>query len=777
MRNKKIERLLAGLLIAAFLSGCSTSVPDETTEATTTTPPQTAASTSAMAIADEDEHIAPKEPSPLVVGLKSTDYYYTPFSAESEYHRLMNKLTGVTVLSMDRSGNPVLKGKTGQTLMYRGGYYGYKGAADISSDYNEETDITRYKVTLRDDITFQDGEKLDADDLIFTLYVLLDPDYQGSIPLKDAGIKGALNYRMDSDMAEEITEDEISAIMESDELGERIYSEIILPEIENEFETVKTLYGDSSYAVYTEAYENPKDLMAHFYSIDSEYDSTGKDEKTVLTDIAKMYGSNYRLLGSMVSGNEDYYNNAVHGCAIKYITEEKGGSFSVSSVSGITKTGPYSVTIDVKGKGSGFYDILKDVVIAPLHYYGNEKEYDCYNGNFGFKKGTASAVIAEKADAPLGAGAYSFEKSEGGIVYLNAFSKYYKGAPKTEKIQIVTVAPGTETATVTEGTADIVYPESSAATSDEILAANKSLEKLNAFFSSENGYGYIGINAKTVNIGGEAASEESIYLRKALATVIAYYKDGSVNDYFGRDTLTTDYPIADGIKIPQTPGVSEEGETIPYIKPYFLNDKNEVIIDSTATESERLSALKAVCTDYLEKAGYTLENGRVTVAPEGGKRSFSIYILGNGEGNHPLYAAVKNASDLLSEIGIILEIKDTADPSLIWDEISKGSHELWAGSWNDGLDVIYAEKNYYGIDRTIIAEKLATAEEITNKGEKIKAYKEIYNEIFGLAVEIPCYRRESCTVFSSLRIDSASLPDNMTEYYRWEDEAENIVMK
>ena len=776
MKNTKIRKLLSGLLITALLSGCGTSVPEETMVSETTAP-QTAVSTSAMAIANEEEHIAPKMPSPLTVGLKDANYLYTPFSADSDYDRLMNKLTGTALLSKDRNGSPVLNGKSGQLLIYGDKYYGYKGAADISSAYNEETDITRYIINLRENITFGDGERLNADDLIFTLYVLLDPDYSGSISLKDANIKGALNYIMDSDMAEDISEEEIKALMGSDKLSDLIHTEIIVPEIEKEFETVKTLYGDNSYAVYTEAYEKPKDLMAHFYAIDSEYDSSDKDEKTVLSDIADMYGSNYKLLASMVSGNEDYYDGELRSCAIRYITEEKGGSSYVSSVSGIMKTGTHSLTIDVKGKGEGFYDILSEIVIAPLHYYGNEEEYDYNSGKFGFEKGTASGVIAEKAGAPLGAGAYSFEKAEGGIVYLKANDDYYKGAPETDEIHIVSIASGKETAAVVEGTADIAYPESSAVTSEEILSANKSIEKLSAFFSEERGYGYIGINAKTVNIGGEAASEESVYLRKALAAVIAYYKEGSVNEYFGRETLSTDYPVADGVKIPEAPEISEEGETLPYIKPYSLNAEGEVFMATAMTEEEQLAALKAVCLDYLERAGYTMENGRVTTAPEGGKKSFSLYILGNGEGNHPLYAAVRKASDFFAEIGITLEIKDTADPSVIWDEISNGTQELWAGSWNEGTEVIYSENNYYGIDNEAISEKLDDAREISLRSGKAKAYKEIYDEIMALGVEIPCYRREGCTVFSSLRIDTASLPEGMTEYYRWEDEAENIVTK
>ena len=45
------------------------------------------------------------------------------------------------------------------------------------------------------------------------------------------------------------------------------------------------------------------------------------------------------------------------------------------------------------------------------------------------------------------------------------------------------------------------------------------------------GYGYIALNADNVNVGGEPSSEASKNLRKAISTVLAAYRDESIDSY------------------------------------------------------------------------------------------------------------------------------------------------------------------------------------------------------------------------------------------------------
>jgi peptide/nickel transport system substrate-binding protein len=58
------------------------------------------------------------------------------------------------------------------------------------------------------------------------------------------------------------------------------------------------------------------------------------------------------------------------------------------------------------------------------------------------------------------------------------------------------------------------------------------------------GYGYIGINAKTVNVGGAAESAASKTLRKGLATILSVYRDLTVDSYYGERASVINYPIS-----------------------------------------------------------------------------------------------------------------------------------------------------------------------------------------------------------------------------------------
>ena len=54
---------------------------------------------------------------------------------------------------------------------------------------------TKYTVSLQPNMTFSDGEPVTIDDYLFTLYVLSDPFYDGSLEnLRELGIAGLDSY-------------------------------------------------------------------------------------------------------------------------------------------------------------------------------------------------------------------------------------------------------------------------------------------------------------------------------------------------------------------------------------------------------------------------------------------------------------------------------------------------------------------------------------------------------------------------------------------------------
>ena len=62
-----------------------------------------------------------------------------------------------------------------------------------------------YNLKLRDDVVFSDGTPLTADDVIFSMYVYADMDYDGYATFSGTPIKGLQNYRLNSTVADSIT--------------------------------------------------------------------------------------------------------------------------------------------------------------------------------------------------------------------------------------------------------------------------------------------------------------------------------------------------------------------------------------------------------------------------------------------------------------------------------------------------------------------------------------------------------------------------------------------
>ena len=132
---------------------------------------------------------------PLVVGYTSFSEKFSPFFADTQYDRDVADMVSVSLVTQDRTGGIIYNGIEGETVPYNGTDYTYTGISNIAVNYDEATDLTTYNIQIRDDVKFSDGEVLDADDIIFTYYVLSDTSYDGSSTLYSAPIVGMQNYR------------------------------------------------------------------------------------------------------------------------------------------------------------------------------------------------------------------------------------------------------------------------------------------------------------------------------------------------------------------------------------------------------------------------------------------------------------------------------------------------------------------------------------------------------------------------------------------------------
>ena len=155
----------------------------------------TGASTSAGAGGTtETAAVAEDGETPLVVGYSPFNSKFSPFFSETAYDQDVQALTQLPLLTSDRMGAIVYKGIEGETIPYNGTDYTYYGPADLEVTENADGTVF-YDFTLRDDLVFSDGEPVTIDDVIFSMYVLCDPTYDGSATLFSQPIEGMEEYR------------------------------------------------------------------------------------------------------------------------------------------------------------------------------------------------------------------------------------------------------------------------------------------------------------------------------------------------------------------------------------------------------------------------------------------------------------------------------------------------------------------------------------------------------------------------------------------------------
>ena len=131
---------------------------------------------------------------PLVIGCEDMSEKFSPFFVQSVPDQRLVNLVHPYLLVNDRSGEIIYNGIEGETKEYNGTEYTYKGISDCKITENDDGTVD-YDFTIRDDIKFSDGEPMTADDVIFSMYVFLDPSYDGSASMYSLPIKGLDAYR------------------------------------------------------------------------------------------------------------------------------------------------------------------------------------------------------------------------------------------------------------------------------------------------------------------------------------------------------------------------------------------------------------------------------------------------------------------------------------------------------------------------------------------------------------------------------------------------------
>ena len=194
LRNKLLALALATIM-AASLAACGSKSSTDSEE--TKAPAQTSAPEETKA-PEETEGEKTASNTPLVIASDDFSEKFSEFFANSVPDVNVADMTAVALLQNDRAGEMIYNGIKGETKTWNGKDYTYTGIADCVVTENADGTVD-YEFTLRDDILFSDGEKMTADDIIFSYYVYCDPSYDGATSVYSLPIKCSEAYRSGSE--------------------------------------------------------------------------------------------------------------------------------------------------------------------------------------------------------------------------------------------------------------------------------------------------------------------------------------------------------------------------------------------------------------------------------------------------------------------------------------------------------------------------------------------------------------------------------------------------
>ena len=158
------------------------------------------------------------------------------------------------------------------------------------------------------------------------------------------------------------------------------------------------------------------------------------------------------------------------------------------------------------------------------------------------------SIVEAKTNHPMGAGPYKFIRYENKVVYFEASEHYFDGEPVTKEVQYRETNTNEFVAALSAGTIDVGDMSGSKSNYEEIASYNSNGDingdVVNTIKVDNLGYGYIGMNADTMNVGGEPGSEASKNLRRGIATVFSVYRDTAYDSYYGEAASVINYPIS-----------------------------------------------------------------------------------------------------------------------------------------------------------------------------------------------------------------------------------------
>jgi peptide/nickel transport system substrate-binding protein len=670
----------------------------------------------------------------------------------------------------------------GEWRIFDGEEYYYEGISDTLISITEDnTTILTFR--LREDVFFSDGERMTADDIISTLYTLLNEDYKGQYAaISLLPIIGIDNYRTNANpeifekYAEILADGELSD--EQTELYRECERLVWLAHVREIVDYCVNNYADSAYVIgggdiYNDEWMQVALAMmvwrvADFY----ELIAATEEREAVFGSFTSISGREWDLTSRFPSLNDFYseFYELYDGNLETYINAEKIGlpwldnlperagrlfiremaeqeheNSDVDYISGIRKISGYEVEVVLAGHiPAAVYSFV--IPVAPRHHYGDIRTYD-------------------DSSAPVGAGPYKLIGFNNGVAALEANEFYFKGQPQVSEIYFTETSPDDLIYGTASGHLDIITVRASRDEAGEISAYSSA--GIIVQQADYGAFGYIGFNAERMNVDGDPLSEQSIAFRKGIAVIMAAYRDISVRNYYEGAANVSEYPLS-GVSW-ATPRRWDSG----YRAAFGVDTAGLNIYDSGMSEARRLEAAKRTALGFFEAAGCELNAARTAIinVPEDVKSSYEVYVVGFGAGRHPSYLLLTMASDTLRTVGINIEIIDVSSQGEMYEAMFNGEADMWCAAWQGevlpNINRAFSSRgteNFFRLSDELIDQRIDLAKTSLN----LEFYRNSLEAVLDTAVIVPVYQRQMYTVFGSA-LDKNTIETELTAHYNWAD--------
>ncbi len=678
--------------------------------------------------------------------------------------------------------------------------YAYDFTQEISADDSTST----YTFVLKNKLTFSDGEPITAKDVLFSMYVLSDPMYDGSSTFYTMNIQGINEYRLQT--SADVLE-KVDAILEAGIQPGDDGSMVINPadgvtvEEQEKFWTYLDEAGagfaqeiidyvNTNYPAYIESYFAPytPDQVSASSNMQAAFGMVmwGFGELDEAGAFIDSLGNKYDLATDTVDANI-YWENILAGYGYDLsdagINAEKAGELTiqdyiktayissegqleegVKSITGITSgtmvsdDGVEREFIKVVLNGVDPTAIFKlGVIVSPHHYYtegytGTLNDFAVDTGNKDFM-----AFLKTKNDRPLGAGPYVFQEYKDNVVTYTANDSFLLGSPKIKTFRYQEIALGAELDATKTSTVHYSDPSASMTVINDITAGAGDFAKLSYTLVDNDGYGYIGIQ-------GQAIPEFEV--RKALAHSMNVQL--SVDNYY-QELASVNYRTMTKI-----------------LWAYPDNPENLYPYDETGETSKAL---------FLE-AGYKYdEASNIMTYPDGHEKAGTQvtykFTLPSEAKDHPAGSIFIDAQATLAKIGVKVDLE--TDQNLLGKlpTAYDSGVQVWAAAWGSGgvdpdmfqiwhsdpkvnqgtssTGLYYLFENGSDEEKAMLNElnDLIMAGRSTIDTEERKAiYRRALELSTGLAVEVPTYQRKNMYVFNKdvINVDTLFSGDDVTPF-------------